>query len=257
MLKKVFYIALLVLGTAGIASTAFAAFMSTGISVGTVLPGAAGLVFIAYALIHILRPGNIIKIKALRFIIISLVVIGLLSFIAVESLIIIAENTCSRDENANFVIIPGAGIFSDGRLTKTLTNRLDTAFEYLIVHENAICFVSGGKGENEPYTEAMAMKEYLVERGLPASRIIEEQNSSDTLQNMEFCSAMMDDLFPGVEKSAVIITSGYHVFRALFLARNNGIKASAIAAPTAWYAVINNYLREYAGVLHSWVFELK
>ena len=256
MPKKIFYFTLIFLGALGIAASLNSALMSTGVGLGTVLPGAAGVVFIAYALARLLRPGNIIRIKPLRIAVMIAVVLGMLSFGAVEAVIVAAENTCAPDENANFVIVPGAGIFPDGRLTLTLKNRLDTAYDYLAAHKYAACFVSGGKGDNEPYPESRAMKEYLVERGIPASKIIEEPASESTLQNMEFCSAIMDERFPGTDKSAVIVTSGFHVFRARLLARKFGIKASAIAAPTPWYLAVNNYMREYVGVLHTSIFEL-
>jgi uncharacterized SAM-binding protein YcdF (DUF218 family) len=257
MLKKIFYIILILLGGVGIAATINSVFMSTSVSIGTVLPGAAGIIFITYALIHILRPGNIIRIKPLRITVMIIVCLGILSFAAVEAIIIAYENTCRADEKANFVIVPGCGIFPDGRLTLTLKDRLDTACGYIQQHKNTICIVSGGKGKNEPFPEAQGMKEYLVLKGISPSMIIEEPDSHDTLENMAYCSEIMDRLFPGKEKTAVVVTSGFHVFRALLLANNNGIKASGISAPIPWYLAINDYMREYIGVLHTAVFELK
>lgn len=257
MLKEIFYITLIVLGLAGIAASIVSIFKSTSIGWGTVLPGAVGILFLAYAIIHIIHPGNIIKPEPLRIAVITVVVFGILTFAGVEAMIMAYQFTCSPSENANFVIVPGCGVYPDGRLTLTLKYRLDTACDYLSGHKNTVCIVSGGKGGHEPCPEAEAMKEYLLEKGIPASRIIEEPDSGNTLANMSNCSSLMDNLYPGREKSAVIVTSGFHLFRAMFLAKNNGIKASGLSAPSPWYLAINNYMREYIGVLHSAFFELK
>lgn len=257
MLKKIFYIALIVSGAVCIAASINSFFVSTDIGWGTFLPGAAGTVLIIYALIHILLPGNIIKIKPLRIAVIIMICLGILSFAAVETVIIACQINSQPSDEANFVIVPGCGIFPSGELTLTLKYRLNTAYDYLKSHENAICIVSGGKGKNEPFAEAEGMKDYLILKGIPASKIVEEADSASTLENMENCSALMDKLYPGKEKTAVVVTSGFHVFRALFLANNNGIKATGISAPVPWYIMINNYMREYIGVLHSEAFELK
>lgn len=257
MLKRIFYWALIVLGGLGIAATLNAALVSTGVRIGTLLPGCAGVVFIAYALVKLLRPGFIIKQRALRIIVTATVCVGILSFAAVETLLIVSANGYRPDREVSFVIVPGCGIFEDGRLTLTLKQRLNTAYDYLSGHEDAVCIVSGGQGEREPVPEADAMKEYLVSRGIDASRIATEPDSHDTKQNMKFSAGLMKSRFPGREMSAVVITSGFHMFRSVTLARNNGIKAYGIPAPTPWYMVLNDYMREFIGVIKLYALDLE
>jgi uncharacterized SAM-binding protein YcdF (DUF218 family) len=257
MLKKIFYIIVLALGVIGLAATGIAVFVSTGIGIGTVLPGCAGLVFIAYALVKLLRPGYIIKIKPLRIIVTVIIVLGVLSFAFIETLIIASADGHLPGEEVNFVIVPGCGIFPDGRLTLTLIHRLDIARQYLDDHPGAVCIVSGGQGENEPKPEAVAMKEYLFSRNIDASRIVIEPNSYNTKENMAFSADLMQTLYPEREMSAVVVTNGFHIFRSVKLAEHSGIKAYGLPAPTPWYVAINDYLREYIGIIKLYVLDLK
>lgn len=256
MLKKIFYIIVVSIGTVGIAATIVSALVSTGISIGTLLPGLAGVVLISWGLAHILRPSPVFKIRWLRITLTVIICIGLLSFAVVETLIIAFAGSAAPHD-ANFVIVPGCGIFPDGRLTLTLKYRLDTAYDYLKEHEGAVCIVSGGQGKREPTAEARAMKDYLVSRGIDSSRIAEEGNSFDTLGNMTKSSELMGKMFPGRQKTAVVATSAFHVFRAVTLAGHSGIKAYGLPAPTPWYIAINDYMREYVGVLKMVLLDLK
>ena len=67
-----------------------------------------------------------------------------------------------------------------------LKYRLDEAVEYLEDNPKTICIVSGGQGANEPYSEAEGMAQYLKEQGIAASRILLEDKSLNTEQNMEY-----------------------------------------------------------------------
>lgn len=256
MFKKFFYIVVIVLGVIGLAATGVSIFVSTGVSIGTLIPGCAGIVFIVYALVKLLRPGYIIKIKPLRIIVTAIVVLGILSFVFIETLIIYSESNYLPEEEVNFVIVPGCGIFPSGNLTLSLIYRLDTACEYLNAHPDTICIVSGGQGKREPVTEAEAMKDYLVSKGIDASRIAEEPDSHDTKENMMNSASLMETMYPGKEKTAVIATSGFHIFRSVKLAGQSGIKAYGLPAPTPLYIVINDYMREYIGIIKLYVFDL-
>ena len=239
---------MIVLGGLGILATANAVFVSTGVSIGTVLPGCAGVVLIAYAVIKLKHPASILKNKAVRIAVTVIVCIGLLVFAAVEMLLIVCAGGMRPDKDVSFVIVPGCGIFEDGRLTLTLIQRLDTAYDYLAEHKDAVCIVSGGQGPREPIPEAAAMKDYLVSRGLDASRIVTESSSHDTKQNMLYSANIMRTVFPEKQMSAAVITSGFHVLRAVTLARNCGIDAYGIPAPSPWYMALNNYMREFIGI---------
>ena len=83
--------------------------------------------------------------------------------------------------------------------------------------------VSGGQGADEPISEAESMRRYLVALGMPNEVIKLEDKSTNTQQNMEYSKAIMDA--EGYH-SALIVTSDYHLWRALQLAQRAGISAS-------------------------------
>ncbi|MDD5017455.1 MAG: YdcF family protein [Eubacteriales bacterium] len=255
MLKKTFYVLLIILGVLGIAATMTAFFVSTGITIGTWLPGAAGIVIAAYGLIHLKRPGPVIRQRALRIIVTVIVCIGILSFVVIEALIIAGAGADIQQKEADYVIVLGCGIFPDGSLTRTLKNRLDTAYEYLTEYEEALCVVSGGQGPTEPVPEAEAMRDYLVALGIDEDRITIEPKSTSTKENLSFSANIMRQEYPDL-KTAAVVTSDFHIFRAVMIAKNCGIDAFGLAAPTPWYTVINNYMREYVGVINTVLFQL-
>jgi uncharacterized SAM-binding protein YcdF (DUF218 family) len=96
-----------------------------------------------------------------------------------------------------------------------------------------------------------------VSKGISASRIALEPGSHDTRENMLYSADIMRTKFPGKYMSAVVVTSGFHVFRSVTLARNSGIDAYGIPAPTPWYMVLNNYMREFIGIVKLVLIDLK
>jgi uncharacterized SAM-binding protein YcdF (DUF218 family) len=94
------------------------------------------------------------------------------------------------------------------------------------------------------------MARYLTERGFPASRLILEDQSASTGENLLFSKAIMDRQRPG--SRCVIVTSGFHAFRAAIIARRLGINGQATGARTAGYYWPGAMLREFAAVLFSY-----
>ena len=149
--------------------------------------------------------------------------------------------------DADALIVLGAAVHGD-RVTWVLSNRLDTAADYLAAHPNAVCVVSGGKGSGETVTEASAMQKYLVERkGVDPARILVEDRAESTKENFLFSKALIEERL-GSDASIAFVTTDFHVFRARRVAQKTGIDAVGIAAPDVWYIRINNFLRECVGI---------
>jgi len=113
-----------------------------------------------------------------------------------------------------------------------------------------VLIVSGGKGSDERVSEAEAMAGYLVERGFPADRVVREDRSTTTQENMRFSKAIMDRSRPAAR--CVIVTSSYHAFRAAIIARRTGVNGQVTGAPTAAYYWPSAVLREFAAVFLSY-----
>ena len=81
------------------------------------------------------------------------------------------------------ILILGAGIFTE-TITPMLASRLDRALKiYKVQSHNCNILVSGGQGPDEPISEALAMKNYLIKCGVSSSSILMESQSSSTYEN--------------------------------------------------------------------------
>ena len=162
---------------------------------------------------------------------------------------ILMETAAKRADkvDADALIVLGAAVHGD-RVTWVLSNRLDTAADYLEAHPDTVCIVSGGQGDGETVTEASAMQKYLVERrGIDPARILVEDKATSTLENFKFSKKMIDEVL-GENASIAFVTTDFHVFRAGRVAKKAGINAAGVAAPDVWYIRINNFLRECVGI---------
>lgn len=161
------------------------------------------------------------------------------SFLFVEGLII-RQMVQPVTEKLDYIIVLGAQVHKDVP-SVVLKYRLDTAIEYLNDNPDTICIVSGGQGKNEPYAESEGMRKYLIENGIEKDRIIEENKSKTTEENLKFSRRFLSE-----QSSVGIITNDFHMFRALQIAKKQGLdRACGIAAPSTKFYLPNNMFREY------------
>ena len=158
----------------------------------------------------------------------------------------------ARTGGADFVIVLGAGLRPDGGVPPLLASRLERGREvWDALDRQAAGFrpmlvLSGGKGDDERRSEASAMAGWLVERGFPADRLLLEDQSRTTEENLVFSKAIIDDLRPGAR--VTVVTSDFHAFRAALLARRLGIRGQVTGARVAGYYRPSALLREFAAV---------
>ena len=112
--------------------------------------------------------------------------------------------------------------------SRQLYYRINAADEYLRAHPDAVAILSGGRGPNEGIAEAECMYRCLTARGIDPARLYRESESSTTLENLRFSSALMDR--EGLRGPVLIVTNGFHVYRALRMAGDLGIPAEGLAA---------------------------
>lgn len=167
----------------------------------------------------------------------------LLFFLGVEAMILKGALT-SPAKPQDYVIVLGAHVRSTGP-SRALALRLDKALEYGAEHPDTVFIVSGGQGSNEPCTEASAMKKYLVDRGLSSDRILLEDRSVNTRENLIFSKELIPE-----DASVGIISNGFHICRALHLAETLGYEdASGIPAKSDLPTQPANLLREFFAVV--------
>ena len=128
-----------------------------------------------------------------------------------------------------------------------LENRIAAAYKYLSENENAVVIASGGKGDDENISEAEAIRNSLVKKGISPERIILEDKSTSTAENMLFSKRIMDENNLGNE--AVIITTDFHQFRSTLLAKRNGIEPYSISSKSKPFSLPTVIVREWFAFL--------
>jgi uncharacterized SAM-binding protein YcdF (DUF218 family) len=177
------------------------------------------------------------------YLIIVILVVGVGAFIVIEGILFYHAKQ-KAEQGKDFIIVLGAQVRGT-KITKLLKRRLDTAITYLNNNPQTVVIVSGGKGEGEEITEAEAMKQYLVVTGIESSRIIKEDKSTNTNENILFSKVFLKD-----NASVVIVTNGFHIFRATSIAKKQGLaQVQGLAASTDHLLGINYYVREAVGVI--------
>jgi len=150
---------------------------------------------------------------------------------------------CIPEDSA--VIVPGC-LLVNGKPGRMLQNRLDTAAAYLYEHSSALCIVTGGFLDG--YTEAGAMKNYLIEHGIAENHILVDDNSATTYENFKNAKKLLSG-----QKSVVITTDKFHQYRAKFYAKNLGLEPYALPSKTPARNLLHSWLREYLAVLKAWI----
>lgn len=134
-----------------------------------------------------------------------------------------------------------------------LTRRLEAAYGYLSENPDTYIVVSGGKGKGEDISEAECMKNYLEKRSIQSERIIMEDRSTDTFENLNYSKKILDDMGAGDE--IVIITDSFHQLRASMIASKTGLKTSSVSSQTPLYLLPTYWVREWFGVVEQVVFK--
>ena len=194
-----------------------------------------------------------------------------------------------RRRQYNYIIIHGAGL--DGpRPTPLLAGRIDKALElWKKQHQHGKFVVSGGQGADEVVSEAQAMRDYLLEKGVPGDAILMEDKSTTTWENLRYSLAIINaDRATGVDATSsaavassgdvtttasdastsdasgtvasssdfttAVVTSDFHAFRCAEYAHNLGIKADGIGSHTKGWYWPTAFIREFIAITkaHLW-----
>jgi uncharacterized SAM-binding protein YcdF (DUF218 family) len=142
--------------------------------------------------------------------------------------------------HADYIIVLGARVKGEAP-SLSLRYRIDRAAQYLEDNPQTIAIVSGGKGKGEDMSEAEVMKRELIEHGIPEHRILLEDKSTSTEENVAFSKTFI----PAKAKRGLIVTNDYHIYRAVSVARKAGLSVQGLAADTPKRALIKSYVREY------------
>lgn len=144
----------------------------------------------------------------------------------------------------DYLIVLGARVEPDGSPSKALKRRIDAAAKYLADNPQTVAVATGGMGTDEVIPEAECIKSELLRLGIEENRILVENQSATTAENMEFAMRLMEN---GKAAKVGVVSNNYHIFRALKLARRAGFEdVHGLAADYTGYTLLHYMMRDGA-----------
>lgn len=163
-----------------------------------------------------------------------------------ETFLMIRSARNTPPENTTAVVL-GCSV-KGTKPSRILEERMDAAYRYLTENKKAVCILSGGQGDGEDISEAQCMYEVLTERGIDKNRLILEDRSTTTEENLRYTRKILDDA--GLDATVTLITSEFHEYRANQTAAKLGIKSYSTPAHTFFVYFPTYYVRELYGILY-------
>lgn len=152
--------------------------------------------------------------------------------------------------NADYLIILGTKV--DGKHpSPTLQERINAAADYLKKNPDTIAIASGQKGPNESISEAQAIKDSLIAKGISKTRIKIEDRSSRTVENITFSENLLPDKIK--RGKGIVVSNYFHIYRARLIAKDQGFNLSSLPAKTPTDEAPKWYFREYLAISKYYV----
>lgn len=179
----------------------------------------------------------------------AVVLLGIVCFAALCSLVVSGMKTSAR-KNLDYVVVLGAHVKGDVP-SKALELRLKAALKYARENEDTILVLSGGQGFGEDITEAKCMENYLTAHGISRERLVLEEKSTNTKENLKFSDALTDCS----QKNTGILSNNFHVYRAVKIAEKAGYEHPyGIAAPSDPIMQVHYVVREAAALIKAKIY---
>lgn len=205
---------------------------------------------LCYHLVSLLEEKHPFAARNFRKILTAVVALVLVVTVICGSLVWMGT-ACTAEAENDYVLLLGCAVWKNGP-SPTLQERINTACTYLQEHPDAICIVTGGKGSDEVMSEAQCMFDALTAMGIPSDRIWMENRATSTVENLQYSTELILEKTGKKPTNITIISSETHLFRAGMMAKNLGLAAAAVPAPTnPWLLRVNNGLREIAAI---WIY---
>ncbi|PKM79560.1 MAG: YdcF family protein [Firmicutes bacterium HGW-Firmicutes-14] len=251
--RKALYVVLIVAGLLGLIDTVILlGFFDVSFNLGVILPGLAGLVLIIVSFYKLQNEDSFrIRNRKLKYYLVALLLVWLISFIGIEIMLLTGQKS-DLSMKVDYLIVLGAGLKGE-KMSSTLKSRIDRALNYLEGYPDTKVIVSGGQGPGEDITEAEAMRRYLVANGIADNRVIKEEKSTSTIENLRLSKKIVAET--SKKNEIIIVTSDYHMLRAKMLAKRAGLTSYSLPSRTPYYVIVNSYLREYFAIIKSFILD--
>lgn len=215
-------------------------------NIGTVMTMGIGCLLLAWSIVEPKLTPAVSK-KGLKRTLYRLGVVGLGFYFSLSIFLAVYGVHETVDYKEDAIIVLGAGLRGD-RVSLILAQRLDQAVLYHKKNPKAFIVVSGGQGSDEWVSEAKAMSDYLVTKGVSESVILREAKSTSTYENFKFSQVILETKLTKPYKVA-FVSNAFHMFRAEWIASTVGLKTNRLPAETQLYMMPVVYFREVLAVV--------
>ena len=180
--------------------------------------------------------------------VIRAVLIACIAFFAFVEYFVFSAAFSKPEQGLDAVIILGARVNEDGP-SGSLNERIQTAAAYLRANPDTIAVASGGQGDDEPMSEAACIYDHLTALGIDPERIILEDRSTSTVENLTNSFALLE----GKAQRVGLVTNDFHIFRALCAGRKlGGFQLSPVPARSFFGGFIHYAMREFFAICVSY-----
>lgn len=169
-------------------------------------------------------------------------------FIVVEGFIIGHGFSFNTPTNSDYLIVLGAKVRGKTP-SAVLASRLDVAYDYLVHNSKTKAVLTGGQGPDEIMTEAAAMRDYLVAKGIDPSRLILETKATNTDENIRFSFELIHK--EQADASVILVTSRFHVLRGKMIASDLNQEVDGLGSSILPFLIPTYYLREFFAVVQE------
>ncbi len=180
-----------------------------------------------------------------------LAALGVIFYMGVVAMVIYRSQHTPELGEYDAIIVLGAQVLPSGEPSVQLQWRIDAAAQAWR-ERNCLIVACGAKGYDEPTPEAHVMRAELLRQGVPDGDILMDDRSFNTRQNIDNAVRLLEGR--GVDH-VLVVTSDYHLPRAMALAEDAGLNASGLGSPTKdglrfW---VKNYGREGLAWIKYWM----
>ena len=178
-------------------------------------------------------------------VLLALFLAGMLALGGLFGLVCHWEQNIPPAQGYSAVIVLGSRVNMDGTLGENLTFRMEAALE---TWRQTPCLIicCGAQGSDEPAPEGEVMRQWLIDRGVPEDMVLAETGSYNTVQSIRNAAGMLEER--GISDAAML-TSAYHVPRAMAMAEDAGLDAQGIGSGYT----MDDWLRHHARETLSWI----
>lgn len=171
---------------------------------------------------------------------IGIILLCAVAFAALMGYVVYREVALPPRGESDVVIVLGAQVLADGTPSVALERRLTLSLS-IYQEKRQTVIVCGAQGSDEPAPEGEVMRDWLIARGARPEDVVAETASFNTRENLLFAKEIMQQR--GLSR-ATVVTSDYHVARALSLCRQVGIEATGAGSESKPEYWLKNHVRE-------------